>query len=269
MHRTVGGDDKAPYSRHVSSHRIPQFQTATPVLPAHDYARSRTFYRDQLGFRVVEEAGSPLAFGIFERGLARVFVDAFRGVPRSNGEDHGWQAYFRVDGVDLLFDEFQSRGVTGVGPVQDTNYGMREFEVLDPDSNRICFGEDVSPRLQIARNHYVLAVHDLARTRDWYTRVLGCTSEDVDPGNWVFLKTDSVTFMAGHCPDALAPSELGDHSYFAYLVVDRVDDWAERAQKAGASFIKPLTTEPWGMREFGVRTVDGHRIMLGQSTTPD
>lgn len=22
--------------------------------------------------------------------------------------------------------------------------------------------------------------------------------------------------------------------------------------------------EPWGMREFGVRTIDGHRIMFGQ-----
>ena len=33
---------------------------------------------------------------------------------------------------------------------------------------------------------------------------------------------------------------------------------------AGAGFIQPLADKPWGMREFGVRTIDGHRIMFGQ-----
>jgi uncharacterized glyoxalase superfamily protein PhnB len=32
---------------------------------------------------------------------------------------------------------------------------------------------------------------------------------------------------------------------------------------AGAEIVKPLRTEPWGMREFGLRTADGHRIMVG------
>lgn len=25
-----------------------------------------------------------------------------------------------------------------------------------------------------------------------------------------------------------------------------------------------MTEEPWGLREFGIRTPDGHRIMCGQ-----
>ena len=29
--------------------------------------------------------------------------------------------------------------------------------------------------------------------------------------------------MAGHCPDSIPARDLGDHSYFAYLVVDDVD----------------------------------------------
>jgi uncharacterized glyoxalase superfamily protein PhnB len=37
-----------------------------------------------------------------------------------------------------------------------------------------------------------------------------------------------------------------------------------KAASAGAEIVKPLVTEPWGMLEFGVRTVDGHRIMFGQ-----
>ena len=61
-------------------------------------------------------------------------------------------------------------------------------------------------------------------------------------------------------------SDLGDHSYVAYLRVDDVQAFCDRAAEAGAEIMKPLTDEPWGMREFGVRSVDGHRFMLGQDT---
>ena len=57
---------------------------------------------------------------------------------------------------------------------------------------------------------------------------------------------------------------IGDHSYFAYLVVDDVDGYHRQVVAAGAEIVKPLATEPWGMREFGLRTADGHRIMVGQ-----
>ena len=29
--------------------------------------------------------------------------------------------------------------------------------------------------------------------------------------------------MLGHCPGALSPHEIGDHSYFAYVPVDDAD----------------------------------------------
>jgi uncharacterized glyoxalase superfamily protein PhnB len=35
-------------------------------------------------------------------------------------------------------------------------------------------------------------------------------------------------------------------------------------QQHGAEFIVDLGDKPWGMREFGVKTPDGHRIMFGQ-----
>jgi uncharacterized glyoxalase superfamily protein PhnB len=62
----------------------------------------------------------------------------------------------------------------------------------------------------------------------------------------------------------VAASEIGDHSYVAYLRVDDVKAFHDRAVKAGGEIVKPPTHEPWGMREFGVRSPDGHRLMLGQ-----
>lgn len=68
--------------------------------------------------------------------------------------------------------------------------------------------------------------------------------------------------MAGECPDALPPSQLGDHSYFAYLEVKDVNALYESVRAAGVEITKPLRDEPWQMREFGLMTVDGHRIMF-------
>jgi uncharacterized glyoxalase superfamily protein PhnB len=70
--------------------------------------------------------------------------------------------------------------------------------------------------------------------------------------------------MAGECRDALAPAKLGDHAYFAYLAVDDIDALHAELERRNADFVKPLRDEPWGMREFGIRTVDGHRMMFGR-----
>ena len=118
--------------------------------------------------------------------------------------------------------------------------------------------------MRITSNHFVLAVPDLERSREWYERVLGCDTEIVDEGNWLFFSRDGVTFMCGRCPDAIDPEDLGDHQYFAYLVVDDVDAFHRHAIEEGTVVTKPPRDEPWGMREMGLRTVDGHRMMLAQ-----
>ena len=69
--------------------------------------------------------------------------------------------------------------------------------------------------------------------------------------------------MAGECPDAIHPSQLGDHSYFAYLQIDTIDALYASVRQAGAKICKTIRDEPWGMREFGLVTVDGHRMMFG------
>jgi catechol 2,3-dioxygenase-like lactoylglutathione lyase family enzyme len=93
---------------------------------------------------------------------------------------------------------------------------------------------------------HVIAVPDLARSLSFYRDVLGFEIREI-----------------GECRDALPPRELGDHSYFAYLVVDDVDAFHSRID-GRAEIVKPLRDEPWSLREFGLRTPDGHRIMVGQ-----
>ena len=57
--------------------------------------------------------------------------------------------------------------------------------------------------------------------------------------------------MPGRCPDVPPASELGDHSYVAYLDVDDVDAFFRKAIAAGADVLKTPQDEPWGGASLG------------------
>lgn len=113
------------------------------------------------------------------------------------------------------------------------------------------------------KTRFVLAVLDLARSTDYYTSALGLGVEFTAPG-WTFLARGSFRVMLGECTDATPPAELGDHSWYGYITVSDATALYAEYRAAGVEFIQPLADKPWGMREFGIRTIDGHRIMFGQ-----
>jgi predicted enzyme related to lactoylglutathione lyase len=110
---------------------------------------------------------------------------------------------------------------------------------------------------------FVLAVHDLARSTRYWRDVLGFEHLKVDAPGWSFMRRDEVGVNIGECRDAIAPAELGDHSYFAYIVFDDLDTYRDEIAGRGAEVTEPKN-EPWGMREARLKTIDGHRIMLAQ-----
>lgn len=118
--------------------------------------------------------------------------------------------------------------------------------------------------MTVRRTMFVIAVSDLARSAAFYRDVLGFEIREMGDPGWRMYVRGACRIMAGECPGAMPAAELGDHSYFAYLVVDDVDDEHRRALAAGAAIVKALASEPWAMREFGLRTADGYRLMLGQ-----
>ena len=115
----------------------------------------------------------------------------------------------------------------------------------------------------ILQNHYVLAVPDVHVTAKFFVDVLGFRIVD-EPEGWVFVAQDNCMVMLGECLDAIPPADLGDHSYFAYLRVDDADAYLSRIAASGYKSISSIEDKPWGMREFGIRTPDGHRLTIGQ-----
>jgi len=110
---------------------------------------------------------------------------------------------------------------------------------------------------------FVLAVPDLARSTAYYRSVLGMAIDFEAPG-WSFLSRGAFRVMLGECTEAIPAGDLGDHSYFGYVTVDDIDALHVEYQRSGADIIHALADKPWRMREFGIRTIDGHRLMFGQ-----
>ncbi len=115
---------------------------------------------------------------------------------------------------------------------------------------------------KIIQNHYVLAVHDLRTSSEFFEK-LGFKIV-AEPEGWIFLRRDDCIVMLGECRSAIHPSELGDHSYFGYLRVDDADGYYEDLKKKEIRILSPIETKPWYMREFAVASPEGHRIMIGQ-----
>lgn len=112
---------------------------------------------------------------------------------------------------------------------------------------------------------FVIAVPDLARSSAFYRDALGFDVVEIGDPGWRIFRRDECVIMAGECRDAIPPAALGDHSWYAYIEVDEIDALHGSLEARGVEITKPLRNEPWGMREFGIRTADGHRIMFGRA----
>ena len=117
-------------------------------------------------------------------------------------------------------------------------------------------------RPKITSTSFVLAVPDIKRTGDWWVEVMGFALE-MEPDGWRFVARDGCRVMLGECPDAIPPVELGDHQYFGYIEMDDIDAYHKEVAPRGADILFPPVDRPWGMREMGVRTPDGHPICFG------
>lgn len=122
----------------------------------------------------------------------------------------------------------------------------------------------MSNSLQFIGTRYVLAVKNLAKSVNYYIEQLGFSSA-WDTDGWHALERGKISLMLGECPNERSAYQIGDHSYFAYIDLLHIDSLYEELQAKDVEIIKELQDEPWGQREFGIRTIDGHRIMFGET----
>jgi uncharacterized glyoxalase superfamily protein PhnB len=118
---------------------------------------------------------------------------------------------------------------------------------------------------RIVDSRCVLAVGNLKESTQFYMDVLGFRRDFGDGSDgWSFLSRDDFKVRLGECPDEKPASELGDHAYFVYLTVEGLDELYQELCARGAEVLSEPEDQPWGLREFSIRTPDGHRIRFGE-----
>ncbi|MBO6759126.1 MAG: VOC family protein [Roseibium sp.] len=113
-----------------------------PILQVRDVNHSVAFYCDKLGFFSHGTWGDGPDFAIVQNGDVTIALDRAQAdgpVPAN----HYWAAYIYVADADALCARYRSNGVEIVREPEDAFYGLRDFDVRDPDGHILAFGHDL------------------------------------------------------------------------------------------------------------------------------
>ncbi|MFB3895044.1 MAG: VOC family protein [bacterium] len=116
------------------------------VFVTPDIKRTAIYYRDILGFRVVEHYDNAEPFAALYRDEVEIIIVRSQfGEVLSNQKRFGagYDVYLSpesVEGVDTLYSEFKEKGAKIVSSPALTPYGSREFVIEDIDGRLIGIG---------------------------------------------------------------------------------------------------------------------------------
>ena len=103
--------------------------------------------------------------------------------------------------------------------------------------------------------HVRANVHDLARSIEWYERVLGVRAE----GHWPPDSPTYVHFTLGAAQFAIGRYDPAPSAGVRFnFEVDDVDAWWERLRREDV--LEPLFETPYGTRKFTIRDLDGNEL---------
>lgn len=122
----------------------PAITGISPFFIVRHVPTALSFYCEKLGFNIIhQQPDHEPFFAIVQRDGAIIFVKDVGVEPLPNhtrNPEARWDAYASVPDPDALAAEFKSRGVTFSEPLQDTQDGLRGFELEDPDGHVLFFG---------------------------------------------------------------------------------------------------------------------------------
>jgi catechol 2,3-dioxygenase-like lactoylglutathione lyase family enzyme len=120
------------------------FASLRPMLAVTDLPATVRFYVEKLGFNCCGLHGEPPVWAELERDGVAIMFNApprecvERDVPRTSRDYQIF--YFNVQDAAALREEYRGRGVS-VSDLRVAFYGMKEFEVRDPEGHWLWFGQ--------------------------------------------------------------------------------------------------------------------------------
>lgn len=120
----------------------PRLARVTPILFVRDVAAAANFYASVLGFSIDFLHGQPVFYGAVSRDEACLHlrhVDQPNFAELAAREESLILATIQVVDVRALFAEYEAAGADLVQPLIQQPWGGLDFQVRDPDGNRISF----------------------------------------------------------------------------------------------------------------------------------
>lgn len=117
-----------------------------PVFISENVSETVNFYVEKLGFKFATHYDKVDNFAtIYRDSIEFVIVQSKFGKIESNTKRYGagYDAYIdtdTVDGVDIIYEEFKSKGVKILSEPRKTDYGSYEFVIEDIDGRLIGIG---------------------------------------------------------------------------------------------------------------------------------
>ena len=117
-----------------------------PQLLVADVRKTAEYYRDVLGFTIIDYFMDPPLYGMVQRdGFQLHFAKADNILlPLSHNEERRkgtTDLILWVPEIDLFFNELQSRGAEIVEGIVQRSYGSREFVIRDCNGYKILIGD--------------------------------------------------------------------------------------------------------------------------------
>jgi uncharacterized glyoxalase superfamily protein PhnB len=123
---------------------VTQFLDIMPVLKVTDLQRSIDWYTAALGFETVrrfeQDGGGENCF--IRAGETELLLTT--GAHLGDPPAFTGTIYFRVAGVDAIYAKVKDRAEI-VWPLEEQEYGTREFGIRDPDGYLLAFAEEIAP----------------------------------------------------------------------------------------------------------------------------
>jgi catechol 2,3-dioxygenase-like lactoylglutathione lyase family enzyme len=119
-----------------------------PTLSVTDVLAAVDFYTKKLGFKLAFTWGEPPTFAGVNLGDVQIFL-----AQRTLGPK-GSEVCFVVSNADELCDFHRANGVEIAEPIDDRNYGIRDYGVRDLDGHYLVFGHplfNAGPPVKIER----------------------------------------------------------------------------------------------------------------------
>jgi len=241
--------------RQAKTHRPDLTSPAVRSLAIRDIAASTAFYRDILGFDIIERDGATEAV----LGPARLRFGP--GAPSI--------VFLQTADVAATHAAIRARG-GAASDIEKVNWiKMQMFEIRDPDGNVLWFGQTYhqdqeSPSRRGSQPQGIrlalpeLPVDDVPAAVAYYRDILGfrINYQQHDLG---VMDRDAITI--------LLIARTADHKGIGsceFYVSDADALYAEFTGK-GAYTLGPPVSRPWGLRDFRVIDPEGNRLTFAQT----